>query len=246
MSGHRTAVCTVATGPHEQLYEISRPSFERFAGHHSYDLIVARHGLSGDRPPAWGKLALLRELLDGYDRVVWVDADAVIVDPSGDIFEGAGRMRPCRLVVHHYDGLEIPNMGVIALISTGWTKRFIERLWASERYVDHKWWENAAALELLGYDVEAPRRDSRRRTAASYRVGELDLSWNSISLDASPRPRIAHFPGMSQADRLAEMENAAVVAAVGSGASAAQRRHEIADGDVGRQGLARLSRVAAR
>mgnify|MGYP001812438031 FL=1 len=243
MSPKRTAVCTVATGPHEQLYEISGPTFERFAEHHDYDLVVAHHDLGGGRPPAWGKLALLRELLDGYERVVWLDVDAVIVDPSGDIFERAGQLKTCWLAVHRYDGLEIPNLGVIAMISTRWTKRFIERLWMNEQYVHHKWWENAAALELLGYDVEVPRRESRRRTTTSRRVGELDLSWNSIALDPSPRPRIVHFPGMSQVDRLTAMRR---VAEPAPATSVIDRRHAIVDGDLGRKGLAQLSRTVTR
>jgi hypothetical protein len=246
MSRHRTAVCTIATGPHEDLYEVAGPSFERFADHHGYDLVVARHDLGAGRPPSWGKLPLVRELLDSHDRVVWIDVDAVIVDPRGDIFEHSGRRQPFCVAVHRYDGFEIPNLGVIALRSTRWTKRFIERLWATDGYIAHKWWENAAALEMLGYDVEDPRSESRRRTATSRRVGELDVSWNSISLDQSPNPRIVHFPGMSNADRLTEMQRALDLAETGMEPSDASVRRAIVDDDVGRRGLEHLARAVSR
>ena len=249
MSCHRTAVCTVATGPHEELYEVSGPTFERFARHHGYDLIVAHHELSGSRPPPWGKLALLRELVDSYDRVVWIDADAVVVDPVGDIFETMGPLHALCLATHHYQGAEIPNMGVIATTGARWTKRFLERLWASEHYIDHKWWENAAALELLGYDVEAPRADTRRRTWASRRVGQLDLSWNSISLDPAPRPRIVHFPGMTQHDRLVEMRRTLELAGMGGDGvtnESSDTRRAIVNSDVGRRGLVHMQGVSER
>ena len=184
MRRHRTAVCTIATGPHEQLYEISGPSFERYAEHNGYDLIVAHHDLGGDRHAAWGKLALLREMLDCYDRVVWVDADAVIVDPSGNIFEGADRLRQCWLVVHRYGGLEIPNMGVVAMISTRWTKRFVERLWMQEQHIEHKWWDNAATIELLGYDLESPQQ----RVATAHRHVLPRRRTRSVVEQHRPRP----------------------------------------------------------
>jgi hypothetical protein len=245
MSRRRTVVCTVATGPHEELYEISGPTFERFADHHGYDLIVAHHDLSADRPPSWSKVPLVRELLESYDRVVWIDADAIIVDPTGDILEATGFLRPLRVAVHRYDGLEIPNLGVIAMASTGWTKRFFDRLWSMDRYAQHRWWENAAALDALGYDVEDPRGDTRRPSVASRRVGELDRSWNSISLDPSARPRIVHFAGMSHADRLIEMRQTADLAAAGVEAPGGARRRAIVDDDIGRRGLTRLLQMAS-
>lgn len=201
MSRARTAVCTVATGPHAELFDIARPSFERFASIHGHELVVVGHETAGDRPPPWGKVVVVRELLDSYDRVAWVDADAVIVDPARDIFDGVGHRRPFHVVTHHYDGLEVPNLGVLAIRSNRWSRRFLERLWAAEQYIDHKWWENAAALELMGYDVESPRRATRRRTAVSLRVGHLDPAWNSIALSPAEHPCIVHFPGMSQSDR---------------------------------------------
>jgi hypothetical protein len=202
----RTALCTIATGAHRDLFEVARPGFERFAAAHRYEpIVVYEDDISAGRAAAWGKVRLLRRLLDTHDRVVWVDSDAVIVDPSGDIFAGVDRRTPLSLVVHHYDGLEVPNTGVLTLVSCRWSKRLLDRLWAAERFVNHKWWENAAMIELLGYEVDEPRRSTRRASADSRRVSELDLSWNSIPADPSPKPRIVHFPGMTQAERLTGM-----------------------------------------
>ena len=206
----RTALCTIATATHRDLFEVARPGFERFAAMHGYEPVVVHDDDSAGRPPAWGKVRLLRRLLDTHDRVVWVDSDAVIVDPTGDIFSGVTRRTPLSLVVHRYDELEVPNTGVLTLLSCRWSKRLLDRLWAAERFVDHKWWENAAMLDLLGYDVDEPRPSTRRANADSRRVSELDLSWNSIPQDSSAQPRIVHFPGMTHQERLAGMKAAII------------------------------------
>src|SRR5579859_2492075 len=125
----RTVLCTIATGTHRELFEVARPSFERFAALHGYALVVGQDDeISAGRAPSWGKVVLLRQLLDTYDRVVWVDSDAVIVDPTTDIFAGLRSRRPLSLVVHHYDDLEVPNAGVMALRSCRWSKALLDRL----------------------------------------------------------------------------------------------------------------------
>lgn len=240
----RTALCTIATGPHIHLFELARPGFELFSAANGYELVVVHDEMiSAGRAPSWGKVVLLRELLEVYERVAWVDTDVVIVDPTSDICVGLNRRKPLRLVFHHYDGLEVPNAGVFAIKSCWWSKRFLTKLWNAERFIDHKWWENAAIIELLGYDVEAPRRSTRRNTFDGRRVGELDLSWNSIPGDSSPAPHIVHFPGMTQAERLISMTAAAKVAALSFGVerSPATSLSITADA-VGARGLALLTR----
>jgi hypothetical protein len=210
----RSAVCTLATGSHRELFEIARPGLEAYCARHGYDLVLAHHEMATGRPTSWSKVVLLRDVVESYDRVAWIDADAVVVDPTGDIFAGVGHLTPIRVVFHRYDGLEVPNLGVMAIASTSWSKRFLQRLWRSEQYVNHKWWENAAALELLGYDVREPRRETRRRRYASLRVGRLDGSWNSIPLDPADRPFISHFPGETHDTRVRLMTAAAATSRI--------------------------------
>ncbi|CAB4899675.1 unannotated protein [freshwater metagenome] len=207
--------------------------------------MVVDHGIAPGRPASWGKVVLLRELLEKYDQVVWVDSDAVIVDPTADIFDGVSRGRHLHLVVHRYLDLEVPNLGVMVMKSSWWSKRFLERIWSCEKYVEHKWWENAAALELLGYDVSAPRRSTRHRTMDGRFVGELDLSWNSIPIQPSAHPRLRHFPGMTQVERLSEMQRAASEMS-GSPMAPDQNRSFGCDDQIGVRGLELLERAAAR
>ena len=78
------ALCSIGSGPHEPLLEISRPTFAAYAERHGYELITSTEA-DPRRPPAWAKVPMLREALAAYDLVLWIDADAVIVDGTRDI-----------------------------------------------------------------------------------------------------------------------------------------------------------------
>jgi hypothetical protein len=95
----------------------------------------------------------------------------------------------------------VPNLGVFALRSTRASRRLLYRLWTMEQYLDHKWWENAALLELLGYDISSEPIRKLRRTRTDRLVTEIDLAWNSIDLVPSPSPIIKHYPGTPNDER---------------------------------------------
>ena len=86
--------------------------------------------------------------------------------------------------------------------------RFLDRVWAQRRFVNDKWWENAAILHLLGY---RDRDGLRPAVPSPWRLGyaTLDRAWNSIPADPAPEPHIMHFPGLPLADRLLQLERAA-------------------------------------
>lgn len=212
----RKVLCSIGAGPHEQLLARSGPTFEIFAARHGYDLDLRRASPTPERPPAWGKVTAILELLGRYDLVLWVDADAAIVDPTDDVADALGRRDLMALVAHTYDGQEVPNSGVWLLRRHRRTRRFLERIWARTEFVDHKWWENAAVIDELGYSLE-PTVQRIRRSRMRDRTRLLDHSWNSIQVDPAPHPRVNHYPGRSQEFRLehlsADLETARAVAA---------------------------------
>src|SRR3954451_22733450 len=146
----RVVVCSVAFGPHRELLEVARPSFEQWAQRHGYDLDFREAAPSDGRPASWGKIRLLQERLGTHDVALWVDADAIVVDPSADLAATVSSEKPIAMVAHRYDGQLVPNMGIVALRSGPISKRFLRRLWRMTEYNWHPWWENAAALDLFG------------------------------------------------------------------------------------------------
>ena len=206
MAELRRAICTLGVGPHRELLEITRPTLEQYALRHGYDLVARTetHRLRG-RPLAWGKIPLVRELLDVYDLVVWVDADAVIVDHSIDIAATLRERRPMHLVSHMIEGTLVPNAGVFVMHRSRESVRLLERIWHETAYIHHRWWDNAALIAVVGGDGDVGLTSARSRRLSSRVLGSLGHRWNSIPVCPADDPAIVHFAGTPFDVRLAAM-----------------------------------------
>jgi hypothetical protein len=196
----RKVLCSIGAGRHEELLAVSGETFRAYAAAHGYDLELRTELLAPERPASWSKVALVRELITTYDVVFWVDADAAIVDVSRDVLDDIPDAKLLALVRHRYDSLDVPNCGVMVLRSGRRTRRFLDRVWASTQYVDHEWWENAAVLSLMGFQLEPCRLV--RPTRLYARTHFLGREWNSMWVDEAEQPRINHYPGFEQEYRL--------------------------------------------
>lgn len=197
----RKVLCSIGTGAHEALLDLSGATFEIFADRHGYDLDLRRQLTAPERTPSWSKIPLVLELFDRYDLVLWLDADCAVVDPTDDIAAELGPRHLMGMVAHEYEGQVVPNCGIWLLRRHRRVEKFLARMWDRTEYFDHEWWENAALIHELGYCVEPPVRVVRR-SRMRQRVCFLDGAWNSIAIDPAPHPRINHYPGRSQAHRL--------------------------------------------
>jgi glycosyl transferase family (putative galactosyltransferase) len=207
------ALCSIGAGAHEALLAVSEPTFRAYAERHGYDVITSTDA-DTTRPPAWAKVPMIRGALDEHDLVLWIDADAVIVDDRDDIANALEPETQLALVQHRRDDELIPNTGVMAWRAGDFARSLLDRMWASTKYVDHPWWENAAMLDALGYDV--PRfnrldRIRRRRLRARQPppgVQFLPGHWNWSYLDRPADPRIIHCLGVPVEQRLRDMQAA--------------------------------------
>jgi hypothetical protein len=200
----RKVLCAVGTGPHAELLALSSRTFHAYADRHGYDVELRHELLAPDRPASWSKVLLVQELLRSHDVVFCIDADAAIVDPSHDIVDDLRDDALIGLVAHEYDGQRIPNCGVWVLRRDRKTSRFLAKVWRQTQYLHHKWWENAAVLELLGYRLE-PTVELVKPRRMLGRVQFLDQAWNSIAMHESPHPWVRHYPGETQEHRLAHL-----------------------------------------
>jgi hypothetical protein len=182
------ALVTFAVGPYEQLLEVSLPTMTAYAERHGYRLLAEPPAL-GTRPPSWMKLPLLRNALDEFDEVLWLDADVLIRDDSLDLADEVPADAWQALVRHHVVEGEVPNCGVWFLRAA--MRPMLDQLWGMDEYLEHPWWEQGALVELLGYrgrpvQLQAPSELCRR-------THWLGLEWNSHEeRDRHPRPRFAH------------------------------------------------------
>ncbi len=200
MSGERKVLASIGAGSHGELLELTAPSFHAYAHRHSYDVILKTQLPAPERPASWSKIKLVRALLDKYDFPVWGDADAMIVDPGLDVLEFMDGF-DLGLVAHQIGPTRIPNFGIFAVRSTTMAKNFLDCIWGEVRFWNHKWWENAAVLHLLGYQLE-PEVRLVTPSPMIDRIAWLRSEWNSVVDDWALHPRIAHYSGHDQAARL--------------------------------------------
>jgi hypothetical protein len=221
----RKALCSIGVGLHAEYLALTCPTFADYAERHGYDLHLRDALVAPERPAAWSKLALLRELQADYDALLWLDADAIVVAPDRDILDDLPAGRFLGLVEHRYDNERVPNTGVM-IFRTGPTARaFLDAAWSRTRFLHHPWWDQAAVADVLGYRCPAwltggriwravfarlkfrygidplparPVRPSAFRDATQFLPGE----WNVMTKNPAPDARIRHFPGLGHDQRL--------------------------------------------
>lgn len=194
------ALASIGTGSHKRLLAIAERSFQPFAARHGYDLHLHDEVVAPDRPVPWSKIPILRDLVQRYDLVLWLDSDLMVVDPSQDVPEPDGLMA---MVKHTTKEGEMPNSGVWVLRGGEEAVRFLDEVWFQKDLIDHKWWENAAICRLLGYELDPVRPGTP--TAWLERTSWLDPRWNSIPDAPAEHPFIRHYPGYSVKTRTAFM-----------------------------------------
>jgi hypothetical protein len=70
----------------------------------------------------------------------------------------------------------------------------LDEMWKLTEYIDHCWWEQAAMLELLGFDPRTRPVSLFAPTELWDRTHWLETGWNVHVNDVykSPRPRFKH------------------------------------------------------
>ena len=211
----RKAIVTFGVGESRRLLDVSLPTFRRYADRHGYELII------GEPPPSpdvsWRKLPLLIDLLrEGYDALVWIDADIVVLSYDRDILDDSPH--PLGLVVHQVPEGSVPNCGLMVLrwplgiVPLVQAQAIAETRQKSERpFRRSAWWEQAAIIEALGGDPDAdliavPSHAQLVTGTETTRWGRLPYEWNPHPHDWRGYPTNARcFHATMSADRYEAM-----------------------------------------
>jgi hypothetical protein len=193
---HNKVLVTLAIGKYVRLMEFARPSLANYAKTWGYDLIEITHSWDTSRPHAWTKILAIRELLDRYDFVFYVDSDALILRNDEDIESEFDH--DFAWPVGPVNGKTCPNAGIMAIRSSTRTKQLFDLAYQQEDLIFNGWWEQAALLRVLQY--EDPREGEKHwkefdLESLEISVFELDSRWNSTIPGMSSNPIIRHFAG---------------------------------------------------
>jgi len=172
-----------------------------------FDVVLFKNIVSR-RPPPWHKILVIRKLFaHRYDYVFWVDADAIFTDYKRNIADEIEEDKELYLVKHNIDSKEIPNTGVILIKNSEWSHKLLNQIWEKEEYISHKWWENAALIDILGYhDLLNENQTQKLNLDLLKKIKWLGLEWNSLpQICESENSLIKHYASIPFEDRMTKM-----------------------------------------
>jgi hypothetical protein len=152
-------------------------------------------GLGPGRPAAWDKIILLNHMLKTYETVIWLDVDTIVVDPETNILDGLDPSVPMHVVAHRIGRKTIPNTGVWVCRRDPRTFELLKKLWNHTEFIHDGWWEQAALMDLIGYEPRGRRCRFREITRFTSYVHFMEQRWNSRYADPAAETAIMHFTG---------------------------------------------------
>jgi hypothetical protein len=154
-----------------------------------------------ERPPAWMKIPLILNLLDqGFRRVLFIDADALVTDLGFDpdaVFPDAGGMGSITLAEDE-GGV---NTGVMFIEDGPATRRVLDLIWLNDSDIHNSTWEQHALKTLIETSGAVRRQvtiepDARRFN--SFPVERNRLYPTPASNTWHPGDFLCHFSGIRQ------------------------------------------------
>lgn len=193
------------------MSEITAPLMAKYAERHGCEF--RSFELQSQRPASWSKLPVVHGMLGYFDRVLWLDADVVIIQPWHDVFVELRPDTDHALVEHHTECGRVPNCGVWAVTQA--MQDVLLKAWnIGAEFPHHPWWEQAAIMRLMGYAVEpGPVGRLDTPTTLYHRTTFLGPEWNHHPADRH-KCDSPYFMHVTQyADRLGTIRDLAARAA---------------------------------
>jgi hypothetical protein len=200
-------VATSYTQNFSQLGDLSAKTLRFYAKRHSCAVRIVSDLGNMERPAAWHRVQWIPELFDeGFDFVFWLDADALFLRFDRDIRELIQHGKDLYMVRHAYDSKVVPNTGVMLARNCRWSREFFRSMWNCNQYIHHRWWENAAAMKLLGYHRPLEEGEDIHNQEMLKHVSFIGTEWNALPrICTVPNPIVHHYAGESLEVRLEGM-----------------------------------------
>jgi hypothetical protein len=180
---------------------IAVPHIRDYAARQGYECRVLER--TCERKAGWVKIEPIRVALsDGFDFVLWLDADVLVIRKDADVREAADDAVDIQMAWHTIGNPHF-NTGVMLIRSSDWSRQFFASVW-ERGPITHAWNDQATILHLLGYDDALAIGPRRTREPNLRHVAALDAAWNAIvGYDLARDPIIHHYAGV--ADRVTRL-----------------------------------------
>lgn len=116
---------------------------------HGYGFRLYTEGFADDRHPSWSKILFVQDTLESYPWVVWMDADAIVTNPSimvekyiDDRFMLIGGKQK-------YGGENAINFGVFLIRNDPDVKSFFKMVWDDVLHSERTAWEQDVVREVI-------------------------------------------------------------------------------------------------
>jgi ADP-heptose:LPS heptosyltransferase len=191
-----TMLLQQASGRYTRMLDVSGSSHNAYAARHGLTFCAVRGDLQCERAAHWNKVLLIQRALEnGFELVVWLDADTLIVNLEADLREALGDGPPIGMCRHPIPWEEQPwhfNSGVIFVRNTPLAHEFFQRVWDAGP-VQHRWQEQLRINQVSGQMPAA--------------VQAIDAKWNStLNVNACKNPVIQAWHGIDHADTVRRMK----------------------------------------
>ncbi len=185
----KICLATLYTAEIAELAALTNPSKDEYCRMRGYAFECHEGSLDTTRHPAWSKIRHVRNLLDRYDWVFWLDADALIMNPE---------IRAEDLIDDRYDlviakqpgpdpwGRVHLNTGSFLLRSCAWSRGMLDDLYAQTQFLEHPAWDQEAFFYLYRTRSEVRERtkveiDPRRLNAGASSYTKGDFAFHALT-----------------------------------------------------------------
>ncbi|HVK58548.1 MAG TPA: glycosyltransferase family 9 protein [Candidatus Kapabacteria bacterium] len=183
----RSLIIQQGSGFHSKMLDLTHQRHSAYAESHAFTFWSVRGDVQQDRHPSWNKVVLIQMgLAAGFDFIVWLDADTVIVKTGEDLRNALPSNGSIGMCKHPLPLGEQPwhfNAGVIFLRRTEIARRFIDKVW-DQGPPNHVWHEQLRMNEL-----------SQQNPGLVQQVDDIWNSTENANSTADPVIRAWHGQG---------------------------------------------------
>lgn len=159
--------------------DLSLRSKYEYAARWGFDVSTVRGKICKDRPASWSKILLCQQVIDRYEWIWWLDADATITNKEIDIRQFCDESADM-IATKDENGI---NAGSFLLRNSAGAKNLLAATWERTEFIDHPWWEQAALQAVLADGIAVIKEIDKRAI-------------NSYPKEWKPGDLVVHFAGM--------------------------------------------------